>query len=177
VLTVDDVDLIIAAIEDASEDILQRHEAKKETLYERIEKELKDIQQAIYSSCAVPTAPSSSKIVELGDEPTQLRRLVDATEAQLHRVQEEKEQATKALKQEKEEVLEKLRVAQKEKNEIQAKFEQNNAKIQEEKDQLLTEKIVIKEAVTKALHSVSGLAQEEEESTEIQVGKLAEAIQ
>jgi chromosome segregation ATPase len=28
VLTVDDVDLIIAVVEDASEDILQRHEAK-----------------------------------------------------------------------------------------------------------------------------------------------------
>jgi hypothetical protein len=41
VLTVDDVDLIIAVMEDASEDILQRHGAKQETLYERIEKELK----------------------------------------------------------------------------------------------------------------------------------------
>jgi hypothetical protein len=91
VLTVDDVDLIIAVVEDASEDILQRHEVKQETLYERIEKELKDIQQAIYSSRAVPTAPSSSEIAELGDEPTQLRRLADATEARLHRVQEEKE--------------------------------------------------------------------------------------
>jgi peptidoglycan hydrolase CwlO-like protein len=59
------------------------------------------------------------------------------------------------LKQEKEEVLEKLRVAQKEKNEIRAKFEQNNAKIQEEKDQLLTEQTMVKEAVTKELHSVS----------------------
>jgi hypothetical protein len=54
---------------------------KKETLYERIDKELKDIQQAIYSSRAVPTTPSSLEIAELGDEPTQLRRLVDATEA------------------------------------------------------------------------------------------------
>jgi hypothetical protein len=47
-----------------------------------------------------------------------------------------KDPPTNGLKQEKEEVLEKLRVAQKEKNEIWAKFEQNNAKIQEEKDQL-----------------------------------------
>jgi hypothetical protein len=83
VLTVDDVDLIITVVEDASEDILQRHEVKQETLYERIEKELKDIQQAIYSSHAVPTVPSSSEIAELGDEPTQLQRLVDATEARL----------------------------------------------------------------------------------------------
>jgi hypothetical protein len=44
VITVDDVDLIIIVMEDASEDILQRHGAKKDTLYEQIERELKDIQ-------------------------------------------------------------------------------------------------------------------------------------
>jgi hypothetical protein len=71
-LTEDDINLIIAAMEDASEDILQCYGAKKETLYERIEKDLKEIQQAIHSSRTVPTAPSSSKIAELGDEPTQL---------------------------------------------------------------------------------------------------------
>jgi hypothetical protein len=81
------------------------------------------------------------------------------------------------LKQEKEEALEKLRVAQKEKNEIRAEFEQNNAKIQEEKDQLLIEKTLVKEAVTRALLSMPSLAQEELESTEMQVVKLAEAIQ
>jgi hypothetical protein len=43
----------------------------------------------------------------VGDEPAQLRRLADATEARLRRVQEEKEQATEALKQAKEEALEK----------------------------------------------------------------------
>jgi hypothetical protein len=72
VLTVDDVDLIITVIEDTSEDILKRHGAKQELMYDRIEKELKDIQQAIHSSRAVPTAPSSMENVELGDEPTQL---------------------------------------------------------------------------------------------------------
>jgi phosphoribosylanthranilate isomerase len=81
VLTKDNVSLIIAVVEDASEDKLQIHGAKQETLYERIEKELKDIQQAIHSSRAVPIAPSLSKITELGDEPTQLQRLTDATEA------------------------------------------------------------------------------------------------
>jgi hypothetical protein len=69
---VDDVDLIIATMEDTSENILQRHEEKKETLYEIIEKDLKDIQQAISLSCVVPTVPSSMKNAELGDEPTQL---------------------------------------------------------------------------------------------------------
>jgi hypothetical protein len=63
VLTVDDVDLIIVVMEDASEDILQRHEVKQETLYHRIEKEFKDIQQSIYLSHAVPTAPYSTEIV------------------------------------------------------------------------------------------------------------------
>jgi hypothetical protein len=60
VLTVDDVDLIIASMEKNSEDIFQRHEVKKETMYERIKKDLKYIQQAIYSSRVVPTVPSSS---------------------------------------------------------------------------------------------------------------------
>jgi hypothetical protein len=45
--------------------------------------------------------PSSSQVSKLGDEPSQLRRLVDATRARLQKVQEEKEKATKALKQEK----------------------------------------------------------------------------
>jgi hypothetical protein len=81
VLIVDDMDLIITTMEDSSEDILQRHEDNKETLYERIDKELKDIQQTIYSSRVVPIAPPSSEIIELGDDPTQLRRLEDETKA------------------------------------------------------------------------------------------------
>jgi trimethylamine:corrinoid methyltransferase-like protein len=81
------------------------------------------------------------------------------------------------LKEEKEEVLEKLRVAQKEKDEIKAMYEEDNANMQKEKDQLLIEKTTFKEAVTKALRSMLGLAQEEEYSIEIQVGKLIEAIQ
>jgi hypothetical protein len=60
-------------------------------MYDRIDKDLKDIQQAIHSSCAVPTTLYLAESVGLGGEPTQLRRLVDATEAQIHRVQEEKE--------------------------------------------------------------------------------------
>jgi hypothetical protein len=49
--------------------------------------------------------------------------------------------------------------------------------IQKEKYQQLTERIVIKEAVTRELLSMSSLAQMEEETVEIQVGKLVEAIQ
>jgi hypothetical protein len=49
-----------------------------------------------------------------------------------------------------------------EKDEIRAMFEEDKEKIQKEKDQLLTEQTMVKEVVTKALFSVSGLAQEEE---------------
>jgi hypothetical protein len=60
-------------------------------MYDRIEAELKGVQQALYSSHAVSTAPPSSEGIELGDEPAQLRRIADSTEAHLHHVQEEKE--------------------------------------------------------------------------------------
>jgi hypothetical protein len=150
---------------------------KNETLYERIEKELKDIHQAIHSSRTVPIAPFSSEILESGDEPTQLRILADATYFRLQRVQEEKEQATEALNKEKEEALEQLRAVQKEKYEIRAMYEEDNVKMKKEKYQLLAEQTAVKEAVTKSLRSVSGLAQEEPESTDMKVGKLAEAIQ
>jgi hypothetical protein len=45
VLTVDDIDLIIAAVSDTSEDILQQSEAKQETMFDKIEAELKGVQQ------------------------------------------------------------------------------------------------------------------------------------
>jgi hypothetical protein len=81
------------------------------------------------------------------------------------------------LKKEKEEVLEKLQVAQKQKYEIRAMFEEDKEKIQKEKDQLITEQTMVKEVVTKELFSVSGLAWEEEMSIAIQVGNIVEAIQ
>jgi hypothetical protein len=48
--------------------------------------------------------------------------------------------------------------------------------IQKEKDHLLIEKIGVKEAVNRELHSVSSLTQMEEEIAESQVGKLIESI-
>jgi hypothetical protein len=44
VLTLDDFDFIMEAVSDASEDILQRNEAKQETMYENIEVELRGVQ-------------------------------------------------------------------------------------------------------------------------------------
>jgi hypothetical protein len=80
-LTEDDISLVHGAMKDSLEDILQRYGAKKKELYEWVNKELKKIQQAIHSVSAVPTMPSSSKVAKLGDDPTQLRILADATKA------------------------------------------------------------------------------------------------
>jgi hypothetical protein len=54
---------------------------KKDKLYGRIEKELKEVQQVIQLIHAVPIVPSLSWTTELGDEPSKLRRLVDVTES------------------------------------------------------------------------------------------------
>jgi hypothetical protein len=43
VLTTDDIDLIIVIVSNTSEDILQHNEAKQETMYDRIEAELKGV--------------------------------------------------------------------------------------------------------------------------------------
>jgi CHASE3 domain sensor protein len=40
----DDISLVRRAMEDASEDLLQRYGAKQEELYVRVERELKEIQ-------------------------------------------------------------------------------------------------------------------------------------
>jgi hypothetical protein len=53
----------------------------------------------------VSTAPPLEE-PELGDEPTQICKIADATKARLHRAHEEKEQATVTMKQAQEEVIE-----------------------------------------------------------------------
>jgi hypothetical protein len=89
-LTLDDFDFIIVTVSDASKDVFQINEAKQETMYERIEAELRGVWQALHSSHTVSIAPSPSEEPKLGDEPTQLRRIADATEDRLHHAQEEK---------------------------------------------------------------------------------------
>jgi hypothetical protein len=60
-------------------------------MYEKIETELRGVQQALQSSCAISTIPPPLEEPELGDEPSQLHRIDDATEGRLLRAQEEKE--------------------------------------------------------------------------------------
>jgi hypothetical protein len=71
-LTDDDISLVHGAMEDASEDMLQRYREKQEELYGRTKRELKEVQQVVRLVHGVPTmssVPSSSQTVELGDEP------------------------------------------------------------------------------------------------------------
>ena len=81
------------------------------------------------------------------------------------------------MKQAKDEAIEQRPFAQQGKDDLQAKFAEDRVQIQKEKEQLLAEHIGVKEAVTRALHSVTGLEQMGEDPVESQVGKLVEAIQ
>jgi hypothetical protein len=98
-LTLDDFNFIIAAVNDASQEIVEKQEAKQEQMYNRIEIELQGVQQALQSSRTVSTAPLTAGTVEPGDEPAQLHRIVDMVEAHLRRAQEDTVQATQALTQ------------------------------------------------------------------------------
>jgi hypothetical protein len=91
ILTSDDVNFLIAALQDASLEIVEKQEAKKENMYDRIETELQGVKKALQSSCAVSIAPGEPV---LGDESTQIHRLVDTVKARLRRGQEETDQAT-----------------------------------------------------------------------------------
>jgi hypothetical protein len=66
-------------------------ESKQEIMFDRIEAELKWVQQALYSSHAVSTILLSVGDIEVGNEPAQLHKLADSTKAHLHWVQEEKD--------------------------------------------------------------------------------------
>jgi hypothetical protein len=70
----------------------------------------------------------------LGDEPAQLCRLVDATEAHLRRAQEETEQATQDLTQVQGVLVEQRRAAEQEKISLQVKFDEEKAQMDQGKE-------------------------------------------
>jgi hypothetical protein len=114
---------------------------------------------------------------ELGDEPAQLHRLADTVEARLRRAQEEIEQATQALTQVQGVLVEQRRTAEQENISLQAKFDEEKAQIQQGKEQLLAEQLEVKEAVSRALHSVTVVEIKAEDRVTQQVEQLTEAIQ
>jgi gamma-glutamylcysteine synthetase len=99
----------------------------------------------------------------LGDEPAQLRRVAYAKKSRIQKFQEEKEKATEALKQERIESFEQLRVVwysvvsyESEREEFQAMLQEEKAQLQKDKEKVLAEQAIVKEAVSKAYHSVPG---------------------
>jgi hypothetical protein len=93
-LTSDDFNFIIAALNDASIDLVEKQEAQQEEIYNRIKVELQGVQQTLQSSCTVSTAPFPLETPELGDESSQHHRIAGTFESRLRRAQEETMQAT-----------------------------------------------------------------------------------
>ena len=59
-LTLDDFDFIVATLNDASLEIVEKQEAKQEEVFIQIKAELQEVQQALQSSHVVSTAPLST---------------------------------------------------------------------------------------------------------------------
>jgi hypothetical protein len=113
-------------------------------MYDRIKFEFQGVHKALHSSHLASIAPLPSGEPELGDEPTQLNRLVDAFEAYLRCAQEETEKATQALNQAQGKIIEQQKVVEQQNISLQAKFEEEKTQMQQEKDQLLTEQLEVK---------------------------------
>jgi hypothetical protein len=82
-LTLDDFDFIVAALNNASLEIVEKQEAKKEEVFSRIKDKLQGVKQEVQSSHTVSTMPLSTGTSELGDEPAQLHHIVDTVESLL----------------------------------------------------------------------------------------------
>jgi uncharacterized protein YabN with tetrapyrrole methylase and pyrophosphatase domain len=112
----------------------------------------------------------------LGDEPTQLHRLADIVEARLRRAQEQIEQATQALKKVQGILVEQCNAAEHEKISLQVNFDEEKSQMWQEKEQFLMEQLKVKEAVNRALRSVTILEIKAEDRVMQQVELLVEAI-
>jgi hypothetical protein len=118
-----------------------------------------------------------SREPELGDDPTQLYRLVDTVEAVLRRAQEEIEQATQALNQVQGVLIEQHNATEQEKIALQAKFNEEKEQMKLGKEQLLMEQLEVKEVVSRALCSVKVLEIKAEDRVTHQVEHLTKSIQ
>jgi ElaB/YqjD/DUF883 family membrane-anchored ribosome-binding protein len=135
-LTLDDFDLLIAALNDVSLELAENQEAKKEEIFNRIKGELKEVQQALQSNQEVSTIPLISGTSGIGNEPTQLHQIIDQVESRLRQAQEDTKQATQALMQAQRALLEQQNEAEWENLSLKAKWD-------EEKEQLLVEQLEV----------------------------------
>jgi hypothetical protein len=98
--------------------------------------------------------PLLAGTLEIGDEPAQLHRITDTFEAHLQRAQEETSQATQALAQAHEYLLEQCSTTEQDNLTLEERFDEEKSQLHKEKEQLLVEKIEVKEMVHKELISV-----------------------
>ena len=98
-LTPDNFDFLIVVLNDSSIEIAKKKEVKQEEVFSRIKGEIQEVQQELQSNRAVSTAPLTTEIIGIGDEPTQLHQIADKVEARLRRAQEDIAKATQALTQ------------------------------------------------------------------------------
>jgi hypothetical protein len=82
-LTSDDFDFLIAALNDVSLELAEKKEAKQEELFHRITSVFKEAQQALQSNQAVSMTLLIMEISRTGDEPTQLCQITEKVEARL----------------------------------------------------------------------------------------------
>jgi hypothetical protein len=69
----------------AIEEIIEKWEAKQETMYNRIEIELQGVQQALQSSHAVSSTPLPEGTIEEGNEPVQLCKIANTVKVRLRK--------------------------------------------------------------------------------------------
>jgi hypothetical protein len=74
-------------------------------------------------------------------------------------------------------LVEQRRAFEQEKSALQAKFDEEKAQLQQGKEQLLAEQLEVKEAVNRALRSVTIIEVKAEDQITKQVAQLEEVIQ
>jgi hypothetical protein len=156
-LTPDEFNFLLATMNEAIEEITKKQEAKKETMYNRIEIKLQRVHQALQSSHIISSTSLPEGTKEEGNEPVQLCQIANMVEVCLQKVWEEIAHATQALNKKQKGIIEQHQAAQQEKDTLQEKFEEERVKIQKEKEQLLAKQIGIEKAVNKAFRSMTGL--------------------
>jgi hypothetical protein len=80
-LTPYDFDFLIVTLNDVSLELMEKKELKQEEIFSRITGEFKEVQQALQSNQAVSMVPLIMEISGIGDEPTQLRHIIEKVEA------------------------------------------------------------------------------------------------
>jgi hypothetical protein len=142
-LTSDDFDFIVATLNDASLEIVEKKEAKQEEVFSWIKVEIKEVHQALRSNRIVSIVPLSVETPEIQDEPSQLHWIADTVKAHLRQTQKETSQATQDLVQAQEDLLEKCHTSECEKITLQERFHKKKSQLHKEKEQLLTEQLKV----------------------------------